>query len=96
MAKARHNRLFQSKTVARQQEKFLGEPKNFLALHQIVLKWIVSLRSEAVDEVKEVSSHVEFLNDLFRGFVSGCIGLSITNSKQGANMGNSCRKSDRG
>jgi len=66
IAKPRHHRLFQSKTVARQQEKFLGEPKNFLALHKIVLKWIESLRSGALDDIKEVSLHGEFLNDLFR------------------------------
>ncbi len=66
IAKPRHHRLFQSKTVERQREKFLGEPKNFLALHKIVLKWIESLKDGKLDDVKEVSLHGEFLNDLFR------------------------------
>ena len=66
IAKPRHHRLFQSKTVERQREKFLGEPKNFLALHKIVLKWIETLKDGKLDDVKEVSLHGEFLNDLFR------------------------------
>ena len=66
IAKLRHHRLFQSKTVERQREKFLGEPKNFLELHQIVLEWIDSLKDGKLDDVKEVSLHGEFLNDLFR------------------------------
>jgi type I restriction-modification system DNA methylase subunit len=66
IAKPRHHRLFQSKTVERQREKFLGEPKNFLALHKIVLKWIETLKDGKLDDVKEISLHGEFLNDLFR------------------------------
>jgi type I restriction-modification system DNA methylase subunit len=69
IAKPRHHQLFQSKTFEKQKDSFYknqGDPKNLLKLHQIVLKWIESLRSGSLDDVKEVSLHGEFLNDLFR------------------------------
>jgi type I restriction-modification system DNA methylase subunit len=66
---SRRHRLFQAKAFDKQKDNFYqnqGDPKNLLEIHQIVLKWIESLRSGALDEIKEVSLHGEFLNDLFR------------------------------
>ena len=69
IAKPRHHQLFQSKTFEKQKDSFYksqGDPQNLLKLHQIVLKWIDCLYGGKLDDMKEVSLHGEFLNDLFR------------------------------
>ena len=69
IAKPRHHQLFQSKTFEKQKDSFYksqGDPQNLLKLHQIVLKWIDCLHGGKLDDMKEVSLHGEFLNDLFR------------------------------
>ncbi len=59
------NALFHSKTLNNFLRNFVF-PTDIEARHQKIGKWIESLRRGTLDEIKEVSLHGQFLNDVFQ------------------------------
>lgn len=64
-------RLFHSKTFNTALRNF-NFPANFETRHQKIKQWITVLEKGTLDEVKEVSLHGNFLNDIFQEVLGYC------------------------